>query len=101
LFDSNFAFMIILLTLVHANFRKSTPLRGVLLAAFASANLFWDTLFHLVMTPILDRYSPGVVTAMRLYYPICLLARPRRRACRPLRSRWCWITATHATSKAS
>lgn len=25
------------------------------------------------MTPILDRYSPGLLTAMLLYYPICLL----------------------------
>jgi Protein of unknown function with HXXEE motif len=70
---NNFAFMLILLTLVYVNIRKSTPLRGVLLVVFASANLFWDALFHLVMTPILDRYSPGLVTAMLLYYPICIL----------------------------
>jgi hypothetical protein len=70
---NNFVFMLILLTLVYVNFRKSTPLRGILLVVFASANLFWDALFHLVMTPILDRYSPGVVTAMLLYYPICIL----------------------------
>ena len=70
---NNFAFMLILLTLVYVNFRKSTPLRGVLLVVFASANLFWDALFHLFMTPILDRYSPGLVTAMLLYYPICIL----------------------------
>jgi hypothetical protein len=25
------------------------------------------------MTPILDRYSPGLVTSMLLYYPICIL----------------------------
>ena len=70
---NNFAFMLILLTLVFVNFRKSTPLRGILLVVFASGNLFWDALFHLAMTPILDRYSPGVVTAMLLYYPICIL----------------------------
>ena len=70
---NNFAFMLILLTLVYVNFRKSSALRGVLLVVFASANLFWDALFHLIMTPILDRYSPGVVTAMLLYYPICIL----------------------------
>ena len=66
--------MLILLTLVFVNYRKSTPLRSVLLVIFASANLFWDALFHLFMTPILDRYSPGLVTAMLLYYPICILA---------------------------
>ena len=70
---NNFAFMVILLTLVYVNFRESTPLRGVLLVVFASANLFWDALFHLFMTPILDRYSPGLVTSMLLYYPICIV----------------------------
>jgi hypothetical protein len=40
---------------------------------FASANLFWGALFHLVMTPILDRYSPDLFTSMLLYYPICIL----------------------------
>jgi hypothetical protein len=70
---NNVAFMLVLLTLVYVNYRKSTALRGVLLMVFASANLFWDALFHLFMTPILDRYSPGLVTAMLLYYPICIL----------------------------
>lgn len=70
---NNFALMLILLTLVYVNFRDSTPLRAVLLAVFASANVFWDSLFHLFMTPILDRYSPGLVTSMLLYYPICIL----------------------------
>jgi hypothetical protein len=70
---NNFALMLILLTLVYVNFHKTTPLRSVLLIVFASANLFWDGLFHLFMTPILDRYSPGLVTSMLLYYPICIL----------------------------
>ena len=70
---NNVAFMLILLTLVYLNYRKSTLLRGILLVVFASANLFWDALFHLVMTPILNRYSPGLVTSMLLYYPICIL----------------------------
>lgn len=70
---NNFAFMLILLTLVYVNYRKSTPVRGILLVVFASANLFWDGLFHLIMTPILNRYSPGLVTSMLFYYPICIL----------------------------
>jgi hypothetical protein len=70
---NNFVFMLVLLMLVYVNFRKSTPLRGILLVVFASGNLFWDALFHLLMTPMLDRYSPGLVTAMLLYYPICIL----------------------------
>ena len=56
---NNVAFMLILLTLVYVNYRRTTPLRGFLLVVFASGNLFWDALFHLFMTPILDRYSPG------------------------------------------
>lgn len=70
---NNLAFMAILVTLVAANFRQQTPIRGVLLATFASGNLFWDALFHIGMTPVLNRYSPGLVTAALLYYPICLL----------------------------
>lgn len=70
---NNVAFMAILVTLVYANYRKQTQARSAALVAFASANLFWDALFHLAMTPALDRYSPGVVTAMLLYYPICLV----------------------------
>jgi Protein of unknown function with HXXEE motif len=70
---NNVAFMLILLTLVYVNYRKTTPLRGILLVVFASANLFWDALFHLFMTPILNRYSPGLITSMLLYYPICIV----------------------------
>ncbi|MFL0179626.1 HXXEE domain-containing protein [Mycobacterium sp. SMC-15] len=70
---NNVAFMAILVTLVYANYRRQTLPRSAALVAFASANLFWDALFHLAMTPALDRYSPGVVTAMLFYYPICLV----------------------------
>lgn len=70
---NNVAFMLILLTLVSVNYCRITPLRGILLVVFASGNLFWDALFHLSMTPVLDRYSPGLVTAMLLYYPICIV----------------------------
>jgi hypothetical protein len=70
---NNAAFMLILLTLVYVNYRKNTLVRGVLLVVFASANLFWDALFHLFMTPMLNRYSPGLVTSMLLYYPICIV----------------------------
>ncbi len=70
---NNVAFMAILVVLVYANYRRQTLARSATLVAFASANLFWDALFHLAMTPVLDRYSPGVATAMLLYYPICLV----------------------------
>jgi hypothetical protein len=70
---NNLAFMAILVTLVSVNYQRRTQVRSVALVVFASANLFWDALFHLGMTPVLNRYSPGLITAMLLYYPICLL----------------------------
>lgn len=70
---NNLMFMAILVTLVILNSRKSGPVRTFALVAFASGNLFWDGLFHLFMTPVLHQYSPGLVTAMLLYYPICIL----------------------------
>ncbi|POH58181.1 HXXEE domain-containing protein [Arthrobacter glacialis] len=73
-FDTNnIMFMIVLLTLVTLNFRKASTRTAIALTVFASANLFWDALFHLFMTPLLDRYSPGLVTAVLLYVPISLL----------------------------
>src|SRR5689334_3926854 len=47
------------------------------LAAFvflsrASGNLFWNFIFHLVTTLHADSYSPGLVTASLLYYPVSL-----------------------------
>ncbi len=74
LFDlNNLAFMIILLTLVTINYRNPTPLKTTSLVVAASANLFWDALFHLFTTPLFNHYSPGLVTAMLLYYPITIL----------------------------
>lgn len=70
---NNVMFMIILTTLVTINYRKPTKLKTTALVAFASANLFWDALFHLFTTQVLNRYSPGLLTAMLLYYPISIL----------------------------
>lgn len=73
-FDTNnIMFMFVLLTLVTLNFRKTSPTTAIALTVFASANLFWDALFHLFMTLLLDRYSPGLATAMLLYIPISVL----------------------------
>ncbi len=70
---NNIAFMAILITLVTLNFRISARLPRIALVVFASANLFWDGLFHLLSTPVLNAYSPGTVTAMLLYYPLSIL----------------------------
>lgn len=73
-FDANnVAFMIVLVTPVALNFRRPSTRKAVALTVFASANLFWDAMFHLFTTPLFDRYSPGLVTAMLLYLPISIL----------------------------
>jgi hypothetical protein len=70
---NNAAFVVILTTLVFLNHRRAGTKRAIALVAFASGNLFWDALFHLFTTSLFDRYSPGLVTAMLLYYPLCLV----------------------------
>ena len=40
--------------------------------SWASGNLFWNFIFHLVTTLYADSYSPGLVTASLLYYPISI-----------------------------
>jgi hypothetical protein len=70
---NNLVFLVVLCTLVTLNWRRTTPRRAFALTVFASANLFWDALFHLGTTAGLDRYSPGLITASVLYLPICLL----------------------------
>lgn len=70
---NNLAFMVVLLVLVTINSRHPTQRRTFALVVFASANLFWDFLFHLFTTFGFDRYSPGLLTATLLYYPIVIL----------------------------
>lgn len=70
---NNVAFMTILLIVVRLNWRRSSPARATALVVWVSANLFWDALFHLILTPVLGVYSPGLVTAALLYVPLSLL----------------------------
>lgn len=70
---NNVVFMTILLTLASLNFRRTTPVRATALLVCASANLFWDGLFHVFATAALNVYSPGLITAALLYIPISLL----------------------------
>lgn len=70
---NNIAFMTVLLIVVTLNWRRTTPARATALVAWVSANLFWDAMFHLILTPVLDVYSPGLVTAALLYIPMSLL----------------------------
>jgi hypothetical protein len=70
---NNIMFMAVLLTLVTLNYRKPSHIKAIALTVFASANIFWDALFHLFATLFFGYYSPGLITAMLLYYPISIL----------------------------
>ncbi|WP_431855114.1 HXXEE domain-containing protein [Azospirillum sp.] len=69
---NNAVFMAILLSLTAwAAFRPS-PLSAFVLLSWASGNLFWNFVFHLATTFLYDRFSPGLMTAVLLYFPISL-----------------------------
>ena len=53
--------------------KTGSRLAAFLLFAWASGNIFWDALFHVLTTAKFDRYSPGLITASVLYLPISLL----------------------------
>ena len=68
---NNAGFMAVLLA--RGGVVRQSPVRlspTAVLIAWASANLFWDFLFHVGTVPLFDRYSPGLVTATLLYFPI-------------------------------
>lgn len=67
---NNAAFMAILLGLTGWASRRPAPLPAFLLLSWASGNLFWNFVFHLVTTLLYGRYSPGLVTAVLLYVPV-------------------------------
>ncbi|WP_207480112.1 HXXEE domain-containing protein [Arenibaculum pallidiluteum] len=70
---NNALFMAILLSLTAwASLRPSVPATFALLC-WASGNLFWNFVFHVVTTVPYARYSPGLVTAAILYLPVSVL----------------------------
>lgn len=69
---NNAGFMAILLGLTVLTWRRPSRLSAFLLLAWASGNLFWNFVFHLATTVLLDRYSPGLVTAVLLYFPLSI-----------------------------
>jgi hypothetical protein len=69
---NNALFMAILLaTTAWASLSRSR-LSAFVFLSWASGNLFWNFIFHLVTTLHADSYSPGLVTASLLYYPVSL-----------------------------
>lgn len=67
---NNAAFMALLVLLTALASIGRTAWATFLLIVWASANLFWDFLFHVATVPIFDRYSPGLVSATLLHFPI-------------------------------
>lgn len=53
--------------------RSGSRLAIFLLVAWASGNILWDGLFHVLTTALFDRYSPGLITSSVLYFPISLI----------------------------
>lgn len=70
---NNAGFMAVLIALTAWAALRPSALSAFLLITWASANLFWDFLFHLITTAAYDHYSPGLFTASLLYYPISLV----------------------------
>jgi hypothetical protein len=69
---NNALFMAILLSLSAWASLSTSRLSAFLFLGWASGNLFWNFIFHLVTTLTADSYSPGLVTASLLYYPISI-----------------------------
>jgi hypothetical protein len=70
---NNAVFMAILVGLSTWATRSRSRRSAFMLMAWASGNLFWDFLVHLGYTISTGRFSPGLVTATLLYYPIPFL----------------------------
>ena len=71
--ENNAFFLATLLILTgFAGYSRSRWTAFVLIG-WASANLFWDFLFHLFATAWWGLYSPGLVTATLLYFPVSWL----------------------------
>jgi len=71
---NNAVFMVILLSLTLWASRSRSSLSAFVFLSWASGNLFWNFVFHLATTIYADSYSPGLVTASLLYYPIAVWA---------------------------
>mgnify|MGYP001573076964 FL=1 len=69
---NNALFMAIMLSLSTWASLGTSRLSAFLFLGWASGNLFWNFIFHLATTLIADSYSPGLVTASLLYYPISI-----------------------------
>jgi hypothetical protein len=69
----NGVFIVLLATLTAWASVSRRALAAFLVLAWASGQMFWNFVFHLAMTVAYDRYSPGLVSAVLLYWPLSLL----------------------------
>lgn len=69
---NNALFMAILLGLTTWAWARPSQRSAFFLLCWASGNLFWNFIFHLATTVLYNRYSPGLITAVLLYYPVSL-----------------------------
>jgi hypothetical protein len=70
---NNAVFMTLMLTLTAWTSKSGSRRSAFLLIVWASGNIFWDGLFHVLMTAAKDRFSPGLITSSILYMPISLV----------------------------
>lgn len=70
---ANAVLMAVLLALTVQVGRGRTGLPVFALLALSSAQMGWNFVFHLATTALYGRYSPGLVSAAALYYPLSLL----------------------------
>ncbi|MCW5623846.1 MAG: HXXEE domain-containing protein [Burkholderiales bacterium] len=70
---NNSVFMAILVTLTAWASRRPSRASVFALMSWASANLFWNFVVHLYYTVVSDKFSPGLVTATFVYYPLPIL----------------------------
>lgn len=71
---NNGLFMAILLSLSLWASRSRSALAAFVFLSWASGNLFWNFIFHVATTVYADSYSPGLVSASLLYYPVAIWA---------------------------
>ena len=69
---NNALFMAILLATTAWASASRSRLSAFVFLSWASGNLFWNFIFHLVTTIHFDSYSPGLMTASLLYYPVSI-----------------------------
>jgi hypothetical protein len=74
---NNAVFMIVLVAACTYAARARSRLAVMLLLVWTSGQMFWNFVFHLYTDLHFDAYSPGLVSAVLLYYPLYLFLAAR------------------------